>query len=86
MEPEDSLPCPQELANSHYPEPDESSPQLPPTFPKIHSNNIHLDLPRDLPSDFLTSILYLIVYMRATRPAYLILLDSFFFPWLHSPA
>jgi hypothetical protein len=33
MEPEGSLPCSQKPATGLYPEPDESSPQLPTLFP-----------------------------------------------------
>jgi hypothetical protein len=38
MEPEGSLPSLQEPATGPYPEPDESIPRLPLSFPKIHSN------------------------------------------------
>jgi len=35
-----SLPCAQQPTTSPYPEPDESIPQFPTYFPKIHSNII----------------------------------------------
>jgi len=44
--PEFSLPYSQEPANGSCPEPDESSPQLPTFFPKIHSNIIMPSTPR----------------------------------------
>jgi hypothetical protein len=45
-EPEDSLPYSQECTNGPHPEPDQSSPHLPPCFPKIHSNIIFSSMPR----------------------------------------
>jgi hypothetical protein len=38
MEPEDALLGSQDPATDPYSEPDETSPQRPPYFPKIHSN------------------------------------------------
>jgi hypothetical protein len=40
MEPEGSLPFPQEPPAGPYPEPDSSSPHPPTNFPKSHSNII----------------------------------------------
>jgi hypothetical protein len=45
MEPEGSLLCLQEPATGPYPEPDKSSPHLPPYSPKIHSNIIFPSMP-----------------------------------------
>jgi hypothetical protein len=74
MEPEGSLPCPQEPSTGPYPEPDQSGP--------YHSNIMHhlrLGLPSGLfPSGLPTNILYafLLVPIRATFRAHLILLDA----------
>jgi len=40
MEPEDSVPCSQRPATGLYPEPDAWVHNLPPSFPKIHTNII----------------------------------------------
>jgi hypothetical protein len=45
MEPESSLQCPQEPVTGPYPVSDESSPQLPPSFRKIHFNIIFPSTP-----------------------------------------
>jgi len=47
MGPEGSLPSSQEPTSGPYPEPDESSSHLAPSFPKVHSHII-------LPSTFLS--------------------------------
>jgi hypothetical protein len=46
MEPEGSLPCSQEPATGHYPDLDESSPQLSILFLSILSNIIFPSTPR----------------------------------------
>jgi hypothetical protein len=46
MEPESSLPYSQELSSGPYSEPDESSSNPPPNFPKIHYNIIFLSISR----------------------------------------
>ena len=79
MEPEGSLPHSQVTATCPYPEPDLSCPYS--HFLKIHFNfipHLHLGLPSGLfPSGFPTKTLYtpLPSPIRATCPAYLILLD-----------
>jgi len=72
MEPEGSLPSPQQPATGPYPEPDESSPQL----PTVSLRSI-LSLPSVLYlSGFPTKTLYAFIIspMRATWPVHLILL------------
>ena len=83
MEPERSLPHSQVPATCPYPEPARSSP-YPPIHPTswrsilILSSHISLGLPSGLfPLSFLTKTLYtpLLSPIRATCPAYLIILD-----------
>jgi hypothetical protein len=46
MEPEGSLPCTQQPATGPYPQPDESSPHIPPYLRMFHSNIIFPSTPR----------------------------------------
>jgi len=73
MEPEGSLTHSQVPASCPYPEPDKSSPCLPPHFLKIHLNIIHLrlSLPIGLfPSDFPNKTLYTLLLYN--HPCYML--------------
>jgi hypothetical protein len=80
MEPQVSLPCPQESATGSSPEPDAPSPHLLLYFPKIHSSIIvpstsmsfEWSLPLRFPDK--SVVWTLISAMRATCPTHLILL------------
>jgi hypothetical protein len=81
MDPEGSLPCSQEPATSHRPEPDASIHNFLPHFPKVRSNIVLPSTPRSLKCFYLLSFVtwslyaFLVSPMCATCSVHLTLLD-----------